>query len=209
MAAPRRHYLDNTPGQLHVWQWQGDQSALPPIVCLPPVPYGGRFFDSFAQAYDGPVWSADLPGYGFSDALVDPRLGNAPSEYATVNRRNRDQYLCARVANNTLPFLDPPEHNAPRKLITQRFNQYIRRHPPPLQQLADDLLEPLAERDSFDLMQDFATPYAAQVFRHLLDLDPQRLPVRRHRALGTAVKGEFDQRADQPSAAHHHPCAIG
>ena len=71
MAAPRRHYLDNTPGQLHVWQWQGDQSALPPIVCLPPVPYGGRFFDSFAQAYDGPVWSADLPGYGFSDALGD------------------------------------------------------------------------------------------------------------------------------------------
>ena len=72
MAAPRRRYLDNTPGQLHVWQWRGSQSALPPIVCLPPVPYGGRFFDSFAQAYDGPVWSADLPGYGFSDALVDP-----------------------------------------------------------------------------------------------------------------------------------------
>tara|TARA_B100001057_G_scaffold421482_1_gene442458 strand:- start:1156 stop:1941 length:786 start_codon:yes stop_codon:yes gene_type:complete len=72
MVALRRYYLDNTPGQLHVWQWQGDRSALPPIVCLPPVPYGGRFFDSFAQAYDGPVWSADLPGYGFSDALVDP-----------------------------------------------------------------------------------------------------------------------------------------
>ena len=72
MVAPRRYYLHNTPGQLHVWQWQGDRSALPPIVCLPPVPYGGRFFDSFAQAYDGPVWSADLPGYGFSDALVDP-----------------------------------------------------------------------------------------------------------------------------------------
>ena len=72
MAAPRRRYLDNAPGQLHVWQWQGAQSALPPIVCLPPVPYGGRFFDTFAQAYGGPVWSADLPGYGFSDALVDP-----------------------------------------------------------------------------------------------------------------------------------------
>ena len=50
----------------------GKPGALPPIVCLPPVPYGGRFFDSFAQAYDGPVWSADLPGYGFSDALVEP-----------------------------------------------------------------------------------------------------------------------------------------
>ena len=71
MTATRR-YLDNPPGQLHVWQWRGAQSALPPIVCLPPVPYGGRFFDTFAQAYGGPVWSADLPGYGFSDALVDP-----------------------------------------------------------------------------------------------------------------------------------------
>ena len=71
MAAPRRSYLDNTAGQLHVWHWQGSQSALSPIVCLPPVPYGGRFFDSFAQAYGGPVWSADLPGYGLSDALAD------------------------------------------------------------------------------------------------------------------------------------------
>ena len=76
MAAPRRSYVDNAAGQLHVWRWQGSQSALPPIVCLPPVPYGGRFFDSFAQAYDGPVWSADLPGYGFSDALADlPTVG--------------------------------------------------------------------------------------------------------------------------------------
>ena len=71
MAAPRRSYLDNAAGQLHVWHWQGSQSALSPIVCLPPVPYGGRFFDSFAQAYGGPVWSADLPGYGLSDALAD------------------------------------------------------------------------------------------------------------------------------------------
>ena len=76
MTVPRRRYLDNAPGQLHVWQWQGAQSALPPIVCLPPVPYGGRFFDTFAQAYDGPVWSADLPGYGCSDALIElPTVG--------------------------------------------------------------------------------------------------------------------------------------
>lgn len=72
MAAPRRSYLDNAAGQLHVWQWQGGFSTLPPIVCLPPVPYGGRFFDSFARAYGGPVWSADLPGYGSSDALINP-----------------------------------------------------------------------------------------------------------------------------------------
>ena len=72
MAWPRRSYRDNVAGQLHLWEWRGHQQGLPPIVCLPPVPYGGRFFDSFAQAYDGPLWSADLPGYGLSDALADP-----------------------------------------------------------------------------------------------------------------------------------------
>ena len=71
MTATRR-YLHNAPGQLQVCRSRGAQGVLPPIVCLPPVPYGGRFFDTFAQAYGGPVWSADLPGYGFSDALVDP-----------------------------------------------------------------------------------------------------------------------------------------
>lgn len=109
-------------------------------------------------------------------ALVDPRLGNAPSEYATVNRRNREHYLCARVANDILPFLDPPEHTAPRKLISHSFNQYIRRHPPPLQAIAETLLTELAPRAEFDLMADFATPYAARVFGSILQLDEARMP---------------------------------
>jgi pimeloyl-ACP methyl ester carboxylesterase len=71
MTTARRRYLDNQAGQLHVWHWEGREPGLPTIICLPPVPYGGRFFDSFAVAYGGPVWSADLPGYGFSDALAD------------------------------------------------------------------------------------------------------------------------------------------
>ena len=72
MVAPRRSYLDNVAGLLHVWSWQGEDSALPPLVCLPPVPYGGRFFQTFATELDGSVWSADLPGYGSSDGLVGP-----------------------------------------------------------------------------------------------------------------------------------------
>ena len=71
MSTARRSYLDNLAGQLHVWHWEGGEPGLPPVICLPPVPYGGRFFDSFAVAYRGPVWSADLPGYGFSDPLAD------------------------------------------------------------------------------------------------------------------------------------------
>jgi len=67
----RRSYIDNAEGQLHVWSWEGAQAHQPSLICLPPVPFGGRFFGRFATAYEGSVWSADLPGYGFSDPLSD------------------------------------------------------------------------------------------------------------------------------------------
>ena len=76
MTNIRRTYIDNAEGQLHVWSWMRSQSNQPPLICLPPVPFGGRFFASFATAYGGPVWSADLPGYGGSDPLGDaPTVG--------------------------------------------------------------------------------------------------------------------------------------
>ena len=71
MTDSQRSYLNNVAGQLHVWHWQGTERATPPLICLPPVPYGGRFFHTFASALGGRVWSADLPGYGCSDALAD------------------------------------------------------------------------------------------------------------------------------------------
>lgn len=71
MIGSQRSYVNNVAGQLHVWHWQGTAHASPPLICLPPVPYGGRFFHTFASALGGRVWSADLPGYGCSDALAD------------------------------------------------------------------------------------------------------------------------------------------
>ena len=71
MIGSQRSYVNNVAGQLHVWHWQGTEPASPPLICLPPVPYGGRFFHTFASALGGRVWSADLPGYGCSDALAD------------------------------------------------------------------------------------------------------------------------------------------
>ncbi len=71
MTNIRRSYIDNAEGQLHVLSWMGSQSDQPPLICLPPVPFGGRFFASFATAYEGQVRSADLSGYGGANPLVD------------------------------------------------------------------------------------------------------------------------------------------
>lgn len=111
-----------------------------------------------------------------SAALIDDRLGNAPAEYATVNERNIERYLCASVANNILPYLDPPEHTAPRRLIAQSFQRFVRSHPPPMRKIAERRLAALAARPGFDLLHDFATPYAAEVFCHVLGLDQRQLP---------------------------------
>jgi len=61
-----------------------------------------------------------------ANALADTRFSNTPSPFAVVSQRNSDKFTCANVANNTLPFLDAPEHTAPRKLITRAFHEQMK-----------------------------------------------------------------------------------
>src|SRR5688572_28089710 len=55
-------------------------------------------------------------------AMGDPRFSNEPSPFAVVNGRNRRKYTAADVANNIIPFLDPPKHTLSRKLISKAFH---------------------------------------------------------------------------------------
>lgn len=96
-------------------------------------------------------------------ALGDARFGNAPSPFAVVHARNRHRYLCADVANNIIPFLDPPEHDTPRRLIGRAFARQLRHSPPNPDALAAEFIAPLRGRGQFDLLHDFATPYAVAV----------------------------------------------
>ncbi len=72
---PRRAYADTRLGQVHLKIWPGPPDGkLPPVVCLHPIPYSGRYFDSFAAelARSVSVVAPDLPGYGGSDQLAEP-----------------------------------------------------------------------------------------------------------------------------------------
>lgn len=106
-------------------------------------------------------------------ALGDPRFGNAPSPYAVVNARNRQRYLCADVANNIIPFLDPPDHDTPRKLIGRAFAKQLRHTPPDLKAIAEEFIAPLRARQQFDLLHDFATPYSVAVIGRTLGVPPE------------------------------------
>ena len=103
-------------------------------------------------------------------ALADPRLGNAPSEHAAVNARNRDRFVCADVAANILPFINPPQHTLPRAIVSRRFHQYLRQHPVPYREFAREQLARVSDKPRIDCLGDFATPLACRVFMHLLQL---------------------------------------
>jgi pimeloyl-[acyl-carrier protein] synthase len=106
-------------------------------------------------------------------ALGDARFGNAPSPYAVVNARNRHRYVCADVANNIIPFLDPPEHDTPRRLIGRAFAGKMRHQPPDLKALAEEFIAPLREKESFDVLHDFGTPFAVAAIGRTLGVPPE------------------------------------
>lgn len=107
------------------------------------------------------------------NALIDPRLGNSPSEHAAVHARNRERYVCADVANHILPFIDAPAHTRPRAIIMRRFRRHLKNRPLPYVELAQQQLQALSDRRSFDWLSDFATPLACRVFCRILQLPEQ------------------------------------
>ena len=75
MIRPRRAYANTRFGQMHLRIWGNGASAPHTgLVCLHPVPYSGRYFDTFAElaAADTVVVTPDLIGYGGSSAMPEP-----------------------------------------------------------------------------------------------------------------------------------------
>lgn len=101
-------------------------------------------------------------------ALEDPRLSNAPARYAVVHERNRDRYVCADVAAHILPFLDPPTHTTPRRVIGRAFVERLRHRPPDIEGLARSLLERWRGAGERDVVADYASPLAVAVIADVL-----------------------------------------
>ncbi len=107
------------------------------------------------------------------DALVDTRMSNSPSAYALVNKRNHEKYVCAQVANNILPFIDPPAHTSQRQAVNRAFHQCLRNKTLDYPLIAREILKSIMREkpNGFDLLADFATPYSLRVFTCLLGID--------------------------------------
>jgi cytochrome P450 len=77
----------------------------------------------------------------------------------------------------SLLWLEPPDHTRIRKLVAAAFTpRSVEAMRMPAAQLAGELLEPLVERGSMDLLYDFAQPYSIRIISRWLGvpLDNQR-----------------------------------
>jgi cytochrome P450 len=103
--------------------------------------------------------------------LADTRLGNAPSSYSFVHANNRNRYVCADVANNILPFLDPPEHTRLRSLISKVYHPHLREYHPDVTGIANALVDELEKKGDFDVQHDFGKPLAIRVICKLIGIE--------------------------------------
>lgn len=120
------------------------------------------------------------------DVLRDHRFG-----VRTSDGRYGDPTAAAVDLQLSLLELDPPDHTRLRRLAAPAFRprrmELLRKR---VQQIADELLDEVAERGEFDLIRDFAAPLPIRVICELLALPP--LDGERLAHHGTVLAGALD-----------------
>jgi cytochrome P450 len=147
-------------------------TALDPAFRADPYPVLAHLRAREPVHYDRPIgrWiltrSADVERWlRDRTTSVDPRNANE----GTFMR------IFARFQNLSLLFQDPPAHTRLRALVSKAFTpRAVEQLAPRIRQIVDDLLEAVARRDRFDLIEAFAEPLPVIVIAEMLGIDPAR-----------------------------------
>ncbi len=77
------------------------------------------------------------------------------------------------VRGTSIIMMDPPEHDRMRKLVSRVFTpRAVSGLEPMIRATITRFLEPLADRDEFDLVADFAAPFPVEVISTMLGVPP-------------------------------------
>ncbi|OBG60763.1 cytochrome P450 [Mycobacterium sp. E3339] len=150
---------------------------LDPAVRVDPYPLFARFRERGAvQLADGNL--AVLSSYRDCDEALRHPSSSSDRLKSTAARRQIEAQTRelikagARVPAPIPPgflFLDPPDHTRLRKLVSKAFApKVVSALRPEIASLVDGLLERIAERGRFEVVQDFAYPLPVAVICRLL-----------------------------------------
>lgn len=101
--------------------------------------------------------------------LTDGDFGNRPSRFSTLHPRFRGDRVAADLAANILPFLDPPEHTASRRVLAAALRERLRDFDEEIDELAARFVD-AAPDGSFDVISEVAAPYTRALMCRLIGL---------------------------------------
>lgn len=110
-------------------------------------------------------------------AFTDRRLGNAPSRFSVLADRNRDRSTAADLAANIPPFQDMPRHAEVRRPLSAAFHRSFAGTDLWLPDMACEALVHAGTR--FDVVSDFAGPFATSAMARFLGLPDDPADLRR------------------------------
>ena len=159
-----------------IWPFGRKAAPTPPPIGPLSLSDAGFFADPYphyAARRGGPVELAEggilLLGHAeITAALKNPALGNAPSRFSAVHERFRDSRVAADLANNILPFIDPPRHPALRNAVSRAVSDRLKTFLPELPALAD---AQVAQTDGrVEVIEQISSPFATRVMTRFLGL---------------------------------------
>lgn len=150
-------------------------------------PYG--YFGAL-RASDPVHWNSKWGGWivtRYDDSLAamrDPRLkADTVTPYFENKLTDRERtkwHPLFDVLSSWIVFMDPPDHSRLRRLMNRAFTpRVVEAMREDIARLANDLLDDIEERESFDIVSDFAFPLPANVISVMLGARPDDLWIMR------------------------------
>ncbi|MGI3168376.1 cytochrome P450 [Pseudooceanicola sp. C21-150M6] len=131
-------------------------------------------------------------------AFTDRRLGNAPSRFSVLAEKNRGQSVAADLCANIPPFLDMPRHADLRRPLSAAFHATFAGSADWLGALAEEELD--GQAAEFDVVADFAGPFAARAMARFLGLAADAELMRRSSAALFRLFAPITSRSDLAQA---------
>lgn len=164
---------------MHIADWlrrRARSSSTPEVVELD----GPQMFDDPYALYAllrrrAPIAPVRTGGYlltrhsDIRGLLTHEHFGNRPSRFSALHARFRGTRIAADLAGNILPFLDRPEHTAPRRLLGTALRERMRDFLPEVEELASRFMA-AAPDGGCDVISSVAAPYTRAVMCRLLGL---------------------------------------
>ena len=163
-------------------------------------PFSRDFFDDPYETYrqlrhESPCFHSERwDFYAFSRFEDLVRLHRDPERFTSTHGLTYEQLSDPNHDDslNSLIMMDPPEHTRYRKLVSRSFTpRAMAGYEDMIRSLMAEYLDPLMDRDEFDLVGEFSAPFPVEIICAILGIDDREQRQRiRHLADITLTREE-------------------